>query len=84
MAEKFVLVHGDPLQVDLIVRSFARLEAIGKVKFEIVSPEDSLRYEPTDSKYVAPNNQGIPLTDTKATAVTDTKTPKKATRKKNA
>ena len=81
MEEKFVLVHGDPLHVDLIVRSFARLEALGKVKFEIVEPEDSLRYEPTDSKFVAPNNAGIP--DSKYTEPTDTKAPKKTTKRKN-
>lgn len=75
---KHVLVSGDPMNVDLIVRTFARAEALGRVKFQVVEPEDKVHYEPTDSKFVAPTN----YPDTKETGIADAKTPKKTTRKK--
>lgn len=79
MKEKFVLVHGDPMHVDLIVRTFARAEALGRVKFDLVKPEDKVHYEPADSKFVAPTN----VIDNKHVTAVDTKTPRKTTRKKS-
>lgn len=74
---KYVLLSGDELNVDLVLRTFDRMRVLGKIKTQLLTPDEGVRYQATDDKFVSPPA----VLDSKDTAVVDTKAPVK--RKQN-
>lgn len=75
---KYVLISGDELNVDLVLRTFDRMRVLGKIKTQLLTPEEGVRYQASDDKFVSPPA----VLDSKQAKIADTKAPVKKKTKK--